>query len=52
MFIVDLRLRRGVTHDAAEAAQQPLLDQFSRDMFVTPTADKKKVLKPTCLGSR
>jgi predicted permease len=32
MFIVDLRLRRGVTHDAADAALQPLLDQFARDM--------------------
>jgi predicted permease len=32
MFIVDLRLRQGVTHAAADAALQPLLEQFARDM--------------------
>jgi predicted permease len=31
-FIVDIRLRPGVTHPAADAALQPLLDQFARDM--------------------
>ena len=31
-FIVDLRLRPGVTHAAADAALQPLLEQFARDM--------------------
>jgi predicted permease len=30
--IVDFRLRPGVTHQAADAALQPLLDQFARDM--------------------
>jgi predicted permease len=30
--IVDFRLRPGVTHRAADAALQPLLDQFARDM--------------------
>jgi predicted permease len=29
--IVDLRLRPGLSHDAANAALQPVLDQFSRD---------------------
>jgi predicted permease len=32
MFIVNLRLRQGVTHAAADAALQPLLEQFARDM--------------------
>jgi predicted permease len=32
MCIVNLRLRPGVTHPAADAALQPLLDQFARDM--------------------
>ena len=30
--IVDFRLRPGVKHQAADAALQPLLDQFARDM--------------------
>ncbi len=30
--IVDFRLRPGVTHEAANAALQPLLDQFAKDM--------------------
>jgi predicted permease len=30
--IVDFRLRPGVTHQAADAALQPLLDQFAREM--------------------
>jgi hypothetical protein len=30
--IVDFRLRRGVTLRAADAALEPLLDQFARDM--------------------
>jgi len=30
--IVDFRLRPGVTHQPANAALQPLLDQFARDM--------------------
>lgn len=29
--IVDFRLKRGVTHDAADAELQPLLEQFARD---------------------
>src|SRR5271156_2153286 len=32
MCVVDIRLRRGVTYPAADAALQPLLDQFARDM--------------------
>jgi predicted permease len=32
MFIVNVRLRQGVTHAAANAALQPLLEQFARDM--------------------
>ena len=32
LCIVDFRLRPGVTHQAADAALQPLLDQFARDM--------------------
>jgi predicted permease len=32
MDVVDIRLKRGVTHDAADAALEPLLDQFARDM--------------------
>lgn len=32
MCIVNFLLRRGVTHAAADAALQPLLDQFARDM--------------------
>jgi predicted permease len=32
MCIVDIRLRQGVTHEAADAALEPLLDQFARDM--------------------
>ncbi|PYT69312.1 MAG: ABC transporter permease, partial [Acidobacteria bacterium] len=31
-YIVNLRLRQGVTHEAADAALQPLLDQFAKDM--------------------
>jgi predicted permease len=31
-FIVNLRLRKGVTHEAADAALQPLVDQFAKDM--------------------
>jgi predicted permease len=31
-FMVDLRLKPGVTHEAANAALQPLLEQFARDM--------------------
>jgi len=31
-YIVNLRLRKGVTHEAADAALQPLLDQFAKDM--------------------
>jgi predicted permease len=31
-YIVDLLLRRGVTHDVADAALQPLLGQFAKDM--------------------
>jgi predicted permease len=31
-FIVDLRLKPGVTHEAADAALQPVLDQFAREM--------------------
>ena len=30
--MVDLRLKRGVTHEQANAALQPLLEQFARDM--------------------
>jgi predicted permease len=30
--IVNLRLKPGVTHEAADAALQPLLDQFAKDM--------------------
>jgi len=32
MYIVDFRLRPGVTHAAADAALQLLLDQFAKDM--------------------
>jgi len=32
MDIVDLRLRRGVSHGAADAALEPLLDRFAKDM--------------------
>lgn len=32
MCIVDIRLRPGVTHEAADAALEPLLDTFARDM--------------------
>jgi predicted permease len=32
MFMVNLRLRQGVTHAAADAALQPLLEQFASDM--------------------
>ena len=32
MYVVDLLLKRGVTHDAADAALQPLLEQFAKDM--------------------
>ena len=32
MCIVDIRLRPGITHEAADAALQPLLDEFARDM--------------------
>src|SRR5256884_329034 len=31
-YIVNLRLRKGVTHEAADAALQPLLNQFASDM--------------------
>src|SRR5260370_11155606 len=31
-FIINLRLRNGVTHEAADAALQPLLNQFAKDM--------------------
>src|SRR5260370_7818407 len=31
-FIINLRLRKGVTHEAADAALQPLLNQFAKDM--------------------
>src|SRR5258707_6049507 len=31
-FIINLRLRKGVTHEAADAALQPLLNQFAEDM--------------------
>src|SRR2546430_13688243 len=31
-FIINLRLRKGVTHEAADAALQPLLNQFASDM--------------------
>jgi predicted permease len=31
-YIVDLLLKPGVTHQAADAALQPLMEQFSRDM--------------------
>ena len=30
--IINLRLRQGVTHQAADAALQPLLDRFARDL--------------------
>ncbi|SPE33803.1 conserved membrane hypothetical protein [Candidatus Sulfopaludibacter sp. SbA3] len=32
VFVVDLRLRPGVTRQAADAALQPLLEQFARDL--------------------
>ncbi len=32
MCIVDIRLRPGVTHEAADAALEPLLDAFAKDM--------------------
>lgn len=32
MYIVNLRLRKGVTQQQADAALQPLLDQFAKDM--------------------
>ncbi len=32
MFVVDLRLRPGVTHQAADAELQPLLEQFAKNM--------------------
>ena len=31
-FIVNLRLRKGVTHKAADTALQPLVDRFAKDM--------------------
>ncbi|HKW31563.1 MAG TPA: ABC transporter permease [Candidatus Acidoferrum sp.] len=31
-FIINLRLRKGVTNEAADAALQPLVDQFAKDM--------------------
>ena len=31
-FIINLRLRKGVTHEAADAALQPLLNQFAKEM--------------------
>jgi predicted permease len=31
-FIINLRLRKGVTHEAADAALQPLMNQFAREM--------------------
>ena len=30
-YVVDLLLRRGVTHDVADAALQPLVEQFAKD---------------------
>jgi len=32
VYIINLRLRKGVTHEEADAALQPLLDQFAKDM--------------------
>ncbi|HXW90009.1 MAG TPA: ABC transporter permease [Terriglobales bacterium] len=32
VYIINLRLRKGVTHQEADAALQPLLDQFAKDM--------------------
>ncbi|PYU44221.1 MAG: ABC transporter permease [Acidobacteria bacterium] len=32
MYVVDLLLKRGVTYHAADAALQPLLEQFAKDM--------------------
>src|SRR5437660_1027397 len=32
MFIINLRLRKGVTHEQADAALEPLLDQFAKEM--------------------
>jgi len=31
-FIINLRLRKGVTHEVADAALQPLLNQFAKEM--------------------
>jgi len=31
-YIVNLRLKKGVTHEAADAALQPLVEQFAKDM--------------------
>jgi predicted permease len=31
-FVINLRLRKGVTHEAADAALQPLIDQFAKEM--------------------
>ena len=31
-FVVNLRLRKGVTYEAADAALQPLMEQFAKDM--------------------
>ena len=31
-YIINVRLRKGVTHEAADAALQPLVDQFAKDM--------------------
>ena len=32
LYIINLRLRKGVTHEQADAALEPLLDQFAREM--------------------
>ena len=32
MYVINLRLRKSVTHEAADAALQPLVDQFAKDM--------------------
>jgi predicted permease len=32
LYIINLRLRKGVTHEQADAALEPLLDQFAKEM--------------------
>jgi predicted permease len=32
VYIINLRLRKGVTHEQADAALEPLLDQFAKEM--------------------